>query len=308
MSFSSRIKEELSSQIPPARHCQLAELSAMSLCLGKFGYDDQEDPGFVISTENAYAARKYFTLFQKSLKVGIGVSVRTQPKKDRMSYQLFTGGQESAMQLLRLKGSTGEFRTTVDQRLCKSSCCKRACLRGYFLCLGSMSSPESGYHLELATPSRETADQILELMGAFSLEGKYVKRKKYHVVYLKGGEGIADFLKVIGAPKALLEFENTRIYKDMRGRVNRKVNCEAANITKTVTAAARQVEDIRLIDRMQGLDTLSSSLRQMALLRLEMPEASLEELGKMSDPPVGKSGVNHRLRKLSQLADSLREG
>ena len=152
---------------------------------------------------------------------------------------------------------------------------------------------------------RETAEQILSLMESFSLEGRTINRKNHIVVYLKEGEGIADFLKVIGAGGALLAFESARVYKDMRGRVNRKVNCEAANIQKTVNAATRQREDILLVEKRRGLSSLPKELSQVAALRLEYPEASLEELGKMFEPPVGKSGVNHRLRRIGQIAREL---
>ncbi len=301
MSFSSRIKEELLDQIPSSRHCQLAELAAMTVCCGSF-----EKEGNVqwlrVTSENEFVQRKYFTLAGKSLKVVFGVLTRTQ---NRSLCAESLRDQEMLISALKL---ANPLKKTVDPRLYKGSCCKRACLRGYFLCCGSMSRPETGYHLEIAVQSAETADQIIELMKSFSLEGKRVLRKKYHVVYLKDGEAIADFLKAIEAPRALMEFENTRIYKDMRSRVNRKVNCEAANISKTVTAAARQVEDIQLIDRMKGIDSLPPRLRQMAYLRLEEQEASLEELGRMFDPPIGKSGVNHRLRKISEIAQVLRQG
>ncbi|MCR4690078.1 MAG: DNA-binding protein WhiA [Lachnospiraceae bacterium] len=305
MSFSSQIKEELQQQTEEKRHCRLAELAALSAVCGRPEKDENGTERLVICTENAFVARKYFTLFRKSLKVYIVVGVQTKNKGSR-SYRLCVEGRE-AMDLvtstLRLtEGPAG----IVDERLCKNSCCMRAALRGYFLACGSMSDPSKGYHLEMATQDERAAEQIIRFMAAFSLEGKMIKRKNHFVVYLKEGEGIADFLKVIGAGRSLLEFENTRILKDMRGRVNRKVNCEAANISKIVAASARQVEDIRLIDRMMGLENLSPTLRQMAYLRLEQPDASLEELGKLADPPVGKSGVNHRLRKLSELAETLR--
>ena len=299
MSFSTQIKEELSEMIPSSRHCQLAELAAMTICMGSSAYRGGRT-GAQLSTENEFVARKYFTLAGKSLKVYIDVL------KQAHSIRLVTKTEEDFEVISRALKLQDSSAMKVDPRLYKGSCCKRACLRGYFLCCGSMSSPDKGYHLELSVMSEETAGQIMELMRAFSLDAKCILRKKYHVVYLKDGEGIADFLKVVEAPRALMEFENTRIYKDMRGRVNRKVNCEAANINKTVTAAARQVEDILLIDKVKGLNSLSPRLRQMANLRLEQPQASLEELGQMSEPPIGKSGVNHRLRKLSELAETLR--
>ena len=310
MSFSTQIKSELRDQTPKQRHCQLAELAALLSALA--GWEGAEgDKTLVLSTENVFVARKCFTLLEKSLKVEIGVKVRSIHKRQQEGrsgafYQLSVTGEKQLSELCGVLKLSDPIKRSVDERLIKSSCCRRAALRGYFLACGSMSDPSKGYHLELAAATEETAGQIIDLMGDFDLEGKQILRKNHRVVYLKDGEGIADFLKVVDAGKALLEFENTRIYKDMRGRINRKVNCEAANISKTVTAAARQVEDIQLIEKTVGLSSLSPSLRQMAYIRLENPEASLEELGKLADPPVGKSGVNHRLRKLSLAAERLR--
>jgi DNA-binding protein WhiA len=154
--------------------------------------------------------------------------------------------------------------------------------------------------------NRRQAEQIQKLFLDFGLDAKQVQRKKYYVVYIKEGENIADFLHVIEAHQALMEFENARIYKDVRNQVNRKVNCEAANINKTVKAATRQVEDIIFIRDKVGLATLAEGLEEIALLRIEYPEASLKELGEMLSPPVGKSGVNHRLKKLCEIAEGLR--
>jgi len=190
--------------------------------------------------------------------------------------------------------------------LVKSSCCKRAFLRGAYLAAGSMSDPNKSYHVEIVCPSEVQANQIMKMLQDFGLDAKTVLRKKYYVVYMKEGENIADFLNIIEAHKALMEFENLRILKEMRNSVNRRVNCETANITKTVTAATRQIEDIEYIRDHYGLRNLPENLRQIAEIRLEYPDAPLKELGSYLDPPVGKSGVNHRLRKISELADKIR--
>ena len=188
----------------------------------------------------------------------------------------------------------------------KNSCCQRAFLRGAFLSAGSMSDPEKGYHLELVCGLLTQALQIRELLLGFEIEARIVRRKKYFVVYIKEGAGISDFLNVTEAHVALMEFENSRVVRDVRNTVNRRVNCETANIAKTVNAAARQVEDILWLQQRYGLENLPEGLRQMAQVRLEHPDAPLKELGAYLDPPVGKSGVNHRLRKLCELAESIR--
>ena len=191
------------------------------------------------------------------------------------------------------------------EQLLKRSCCKRAFLRGAFLASGSISDPEKSYHFEIVCQNPEQAALLQELFESFELDAKIVQRKKYYITYLKEGAQIVDALNVMGAYVALMNLENVRILKEMRGSVNRIVNCETANINKVVGAACRQVEDIRYIQSRIGLDELPPALREMALLRLEYPDTSLKDLGELCDPPVGKSGVNHRLRKLGELAKKL---
>ena len=191
------------------------------------------------------------------------------------------------------------------EQLLKRSCCKRAFLRGAFLASGSISDPEKSYHFEIVCQNPEQAALLQELFESFELDAKIVQRKKYYITYLKEGAQIVDALNVMGAYVALMNLENVRILKEMRGSGNRIVNCETANINKVVGAACRQVEDIRYIQSRIGLDELPPALREMALLRLEYPDTSLKDLGELCDPPVGKSGVNHRLRKLGELAKKL---
>ena len=195
-----------------------------------------------------------------------------------------------------------------QHRLIQNTCCKRAFLRGAFLAAGSLSDPEKAYHLEFAVLSEGFASFIREMLAFFELEAKIVRRKRYFVVYIKEGSQIVELLGLMGAHISLMQLENVRIVKEMRNSVNRKVNCETANLNKTVSAAVRQAEDIRYIQEKIGLDKLPMDLEETARLRLEHTEASLKELGDMLSPKVGKSGVNHRLRKLSQIADDLREG
>ena len=186
-------------------------------------------------------------------------------------------------------------------------CCKRAFLRGAFLAGGSVSDPEKSYHLEISSPGTEKALQVLNCAKAFEIEAKIVERRKYQIAYFKEGSYISDMLNVMGAHISLLEFENIRIVKDLRNDVNRKVNCETANMDKTVKAAIKQVEDSHYIMNTVGLDSLDDALADVARLRLEYQDTSLKDLGAMLSPPVGKSGVNHRLRKISQIADEIRE-
>ena len=302
MSFSSGVKEELYRHISPARHCQLAELAALVQFCGHI----EEDGSLLVQSENPLVIRKCFTLLKKTFKIEAVAKSQMQTQ----NYRLFVTGEDAfrVLEALKICDTAGHLmmRHLTDPVLIKNSCCKRAYLRGCYMAVGSMSDPYKSYHLELVCGLQAQAEQLLKILHDFSLDAKMIIRKKYHVVYMKEGENIADFLNITEAHKALMEFENTRIYKGMRNMVNRKVNCEAANITKTVNAATRQVEDIRLIREKMGLEGLPEPLRQMAYVRLENPQASLGELGKLLDPPVGKSGVNHRLRKLGELAKELK--
>ncbi len=196
--------------------------------------------------------------------------------------------------------------TQVSPLLLKNGCCRRAYLRGTYLSIGSMSNPKRSYHLEFVCGSMPQAEQLCGVLTGFELEAKVIRRKKYHVVYLKESACIVDLLNIMEAHVSLMELENLRILKDISNRVNRRVNCEAANIVKTVNAANRQVEDIKLIQEKRGLSSLPENLRKAAELRLERPDATLGELSQLMAPPIGKSGMNHRLRKLSEIAEELK--
>jgi hypothetical protein len=189
--------------------------------------------------------------------------------------------------------------------LLQNTCCRRAYIRGAFLAAGSISDPSKSYHFEIVCASMPQALQLQELMTGFETDAKIVERKDRFVVYLKEGSQIVDMLNVMEAYVSLMNLENVRILKEMRNSVNRKVNCETANISKTVNAAVKQLEDIEKIRDTIGFDRLPAHLKEMALLRLEHPDAPLKELGGYLDPPVGKSGVNHRLRRLSEIADEI---
>lgn len=313
MSFSGMVKEELAKHVNPARHCQLAELAAILHYCGQAGEDEQGRALLQIRTENACVARKYFTLLKKTFNIDTDVILDGQ-KEERGSgaEQLVVHKEEDVIRILHaVKWMDKDGRLLKDEHkvnplLVKNACCQRAFLRGAYLAVGSMSDPEKSYHLELVCMEEEQALQLQELIQGFGLEARIIRRKKYHVVYMKEGASIVDFLNIIEAHVALMEFENLRILKEMRNSINRRVNCEAANITKTVNAASKQTEDIILIRDTFGFDNLPEGLRQMAEVRLEHPDATLKELGEFLTPSVGKSGVNHRLRKLSELAEKIR--
>lgn len=201
---------------------------------------------------------------------------------------------------------SGEVKAELSAKKRHSKDERRLFLRDVFLRSGSVSDPEKSYHFEIVCATKPEAERILTAIRDFGLDAKTVERKGHTVVYLKEAEQIADMLKILGASKSLLSYENVRIVKEMRNSVNRQVNCETANLGKTIGAAVRQVSDIRFIEERQGLSSLPENLREMAEIRLLHPEASLPELGTYFTPPIGKSGVNHRLRKISEIAEDLR--
>ena len=292
MSFSGEIKEELLAQYAKARHCNLAELSALLHMCGEFSEDEKGICTLRFKTENFPVARKCFTLMEKTFNIRTDIAIRRNPQKGSWNYMLFCKGEE----LLAVK-----------HVMVQAVCCKRAYIRGAFLAAGSISDPKKSYHFEIVCSTQEEARYLQNMINSFDLDAKIVIRKHNYIVYLKEGSQIVDVLNVMEAPVALMELENIRIMKDMRNCVNRKVNCETANIRKIVSAAVRQREDIMYIRDTVGFDKLPEGLKIIALARLAHPEAPLKDLGELLDPPLGKSGVNHRLRKLSEIADRLRE-
>ena len=312
MSFSSEVKEELSEQIASGRHCRLAETAAiLSLC-GKIVITENDRYCVKIQTENLAVARKYFTLLRKTFNIRAEVSVRKS--REVRFYSVIVSKDPEASRLLGETclldedGNVSECMSPMHHRLLRQNCCRRAFIRGAFLAVGSVSDPKKSYHFEIVCTAPEKARQLQELLASYDVDAKVVLRKRHYVVYIKEGSQIVELLGLMGAHISLMQLENVRIVKEMRNSVNRKVNCETANLNKTVSAAVRQAEDIRYIQEKIGLDKLPMDLEETARLRLEHTEASLKELGDMLSPKVGKSGVNHRLRKLSQIADDLREG
>lgn len=315
MTFSGEVKQELSNQIAEARHCQLAELAAIVGLCGSVCISASGRYRLRIHTENITVARKCFTLLEKTFNICSNVSVRIHKgsKKSNQIYTVLVSDHEivlnllQALKLLDEDGDVAEQVSPANQLLVQKSCCRRAFIRGAFLCAGSISNPEKSYHFEIVCVSEERALQLQALIHTFGPDAKIVQRKKHYIVYIKEGAQIVDMLNIMEAHISLMNLENIRIVRDMRNNVNRKVNCEAANINKTVNAAVRQMEDIRYLETVKGLNTLPAGLAEIAWLRLNNPDASLKELGEMLVPPVGKSGVNHRLRKLSQMAEELRQ-
>lgn len=306
MSFSGEVKEELAKHISSARHCQMAELAALLNFCGQYGRDAYGGYTIGFQTENEAVVRKSFTLLQKTFNIEAEAVVSRNRLSENVIYTVIIQSHEDTIQILRatrFMDEDGEIQEQVS--LDRSQ--RRAYIRGAFLAAGSMSNPEKSYHIEIVCSARKKAEQLQAIINSFGLDAKVIGRKKSYVVYLKEGSQIVDLLNVMEAPVALMEMENVRILKEMRNMVNRKVNCETANINKTVSAAVKQAEDIRFIRDTVGLSELPEGLEEIATLRLENPNATLKELGELLSNPLGKSGVNHRLRKLSEIAEQLKE-
>ena len=286
MSFSSEVKEELAKQFGRSRHCQIAELAGILELEGML----DEERKLVVSNENSLLQTKYCLLLQK----------------------IFGEKQEVLQIMQTLHWDQEPYRSRkinhrrADGMLVQQTCCKRAFIRGAFMAAGSISDPNKSYHFEIVCREIAQAKQLQDAINSFEMEAKIVARNKHQVVYLKEGAQIVDMLNIMEAHVALMNLENVRILKEMRNSVNRQVNCETANINKTVNAAVKQIEDIKFIQKKGRLQELPDNLYEMAQVRLEHPEAPLKELGAYLNPPVGKSGVNHRLRKISEIAENMR--
>ncbi len=313
MSFSGKVKEELGKNISPARHCRIAETAAFICMCGTVVINRFDRYSLKIRTENLIVARKVFTLIEKTFNIKTDISVRRNISKHSVSYSVVVRRSRDALRILQAVKMTGENQNAADELyavnplITQQVCCKRAFLRGAFQASGSMSDPAKAYHFEIVCASERVAEQIRDMICSFDMDAKIVPRKKSFVVYLKEGSQIVDILNIMEAHVSLMELENVRILKEMRNSVNRKVNCETANINKTVSAAVKQLEDITYLRDRIGFENMPEALVEAALARLSNPDATLKELGESLTPPVGKSGINHRLRKLSEMAEKARQ-
>ncbi|WP_066397642.1 DNA-binding protein WhiA [Cytobacillus eiseniae] len=310
MSFASETKKELTN-LEIKDCCSRAELSALIRMNGSLSFSNKKlivD----IQTENAAIARRIYILIKKNYDVQVELLVRKKMRLKKNNVYIVRLAEQTKEILDDLKILTEGFIFThnISEELIQKKCCKRSYLRGAFLAGGSVNNPEtSSYHLEISSLYKEHNDSLCELMNTFNLNSKTLERKKGFIVYLKEAEKITEFLIIIGANNALLRFEDIRIVRDMRNSVNRLVNCETANLNKTIGAALRQVENIRYIDETIGLHVLPDKLREIAELRVAYQDVTLKELGEMvSGGNISKSGINHRLRKIDEIADKLRIG
>ncbi|WP_035054420.1 DNA-binding protein WhiA [Carnobacterium pleistocenium] len=306
MSYASEVKKELT-QLEVHREHAKAELAALIRMNGTVGLVDKK---FILNvqTENAAIARRIYVLLKDHFDVESELLVRRKMKLKKNNIyivRLKQGTQEVLSDLSIMEGMF--LHSHVSDEVIGNTQKVKSYLRGAFLAGGSVNNPEtSRYHLEIHSSYEEHNDDICQMMNQFGMNARTLERRNGYITYLKEAEKIADFLALIGATSGMLKFEDVRIIRDMRNSVNRLVNCENANLNKTIDAASKQIESIKFIDDTIGLDKIPSKLREIALVRLENPEVTLKELGEMiPSGTISKSGINHRLRKLNEMAEKL---
>lgn len=309
MSFASETKNELTRLEVHLEHAK-AELSALIRMNGSVTLYNHQ---FILNvqTENAAIARRIYVLLKQHYEVESELLVRRKMKLKKNNVYIVRLKQGTKQVLEDLEIMDGlSLNSHVTQEIMTSEQKMRSYLRGAFLAGGSVNNPEtSSYHLEIYSNYEEHNEDICRMMNAFQLNARQIDRRNGYITYLKEAEKIADFLALIGASNAMMKFEDVRIVRDMRNSVNRLVNCENANINKVVNAASRQMEEIALIEAEVGLDSLPEKLQEIARVRMDNPDISLKELGEiLPSGAISKSGVNHRLRKISEFAQGLKNG
>lgn len=313
MSFASEVKNELARIEPEKKCCMLAEIAGFLRVAGSIGLAGGGKFKIVITTENPAIVRHYKKLIQEYFGVettfGIGESDFSGRQK---TYNINIDAENRSEQILRETGillvreGNNYISDGIYQGLVKSKCCKRAYLRGVFMGSGTMSNPEKSYHLEFVCHTEAFAADLKKMINSFQdLEARQYKRGNHYIVYMKKADYIGDTLGIMGADSHSLKIENTWVDKSMRNKVNRMANCDNANVDKIVEAAMKQVEAIKKIRDVKGLNWLPEKLRETAELRLENPDISLAALGELCSPPLKKSGINGRLRKIEELAEKL---
>ena len=301
MSFSGEVKKELALKTGIPDHCRRAELAALFQCGGRLCTDSEGKKSIIFSSENAEIVKKCFTFLTKSYKIALLLPEEYLDDRNRTEYVLTVTDGESVERIL---SDLGFFENPEQlRRILEKPCCKRAYIRGLFLMNGSITDPAKGYHWELKVPGEQEAEQVLSILAEFGITPKQTTRKGQHYLYLKEGSETGDMLTLTEATNALLKFEEQRVLRETRGIINRRVNCECANLNKTLSASGKQIAGIEYIRDTVGFDSLPENLVELAELRLEHPTASLSELGEMLHPALGRSGVNHRLQKLMSIAE-----
>lgn len=303
ISFSMLVKNELVKNIPSQRHCRIAELSVLIASYGTINGNS-----LLFKSDNEKIAQKYFTLLKKTFNICadafenkgfFAVEVKNQ---DDIVIVL------QAVKIFNTRLEVQNYDGIVPNVLIKNECCRRSFVKTAFLCYGTISDPTKGAHLEYVFNKEAHANQLIEVLKTMDISAKLsIRKNKRYVVYVKEREDVGDFLRMTEASVAIMEFENTMIKREIANNQNRINNCDVANSGKQIDAAQKQLDDIEYLNECIGLSNLPDTLRSVAEARLENPDVGLKELGELMKPPLGKSGVNHRLRKISEMAQKHRE-
>lgn len=307
MSFSNEVRNELAHIIPGKACCQQAELAALLALRGEIIAKEDGKRYLQVEAENAASARKVYRLLKEFCKLQPAVRIvqRKRFKQTRfyLAESLLTDADMQFLQAAGLIDLEGNLHREADWKMLGKNCCKRAYLRGVFMCKGFINRPEGNYHFEIVLNDSNMAQDIKKILAKLKLEARIGERKNNLIVYIKDSEKIVDFLRLVEASKALLDFENVRIIKSMRNQVNRQVNCETANLGKTIDASVRQVELIENLIEKVGINKIPRQFKELAVLRIDHPDSTLKELGLMMTPPLTKSGVAYRMRKMERFAE-----
>lgn len=306
MTYSTVVKNELCEIVNINSCCMVSEICAIVRMVGNWVYNGDDLVEILIRTEN----EKLADIFTKGIKKFYGINVinaiSESANKRRVINNLSISKDDITDDLVNdLKSVIPEYYNFEHSK--SGKCCTRAFLRGAFLASGSISNPRKTYHLEISTKDEETALILSAFFNDFHINPKILLRNDTFVVYIKDAEDISNFLNIVGAHQAMMNYENIRIEKNMRNNVNRAVNCETANIQKTLDASFKQLKAIRYIADTKGLSYLKENLKQVAMCRIENPDLGLADLGEELDPPLGKSGVSHRMKKIINIANELQE-
>ena len=305
MSYTAEVKEELSRVAPRRSCCPKAELAALVRVEGTLHITGAGHYRLEVATETAPVARKAIKLLHELYGLKTELTVRRSILHKTNNYLITVPRQAAlaaALSDLGVLDEEGNISYRIPGRLVRKDCCAISYLRGAFLGGGFVADPHGDFHFELTAEAPEMAEDLVALMARFEMEARVTRRRGLFAVYLKGAEPIVTFLALVGAHRALLRAEDVRVMKSVRNRVNRLVNAETANLMKSTDAAMVQLDRISLLAERRGLDSLPPALRDLAYLRLEHPDVSLRELGELAEPPLSKSAVYHRIRRLEELA------
>lgn len=281
MSFSSDVKEELSKISNYNKEILACEFVGYTLS----GNTIETEKNFEFITENEFNIEHLY-------KILFNLEIEYEPEINGKCYVAQIDKKSAENVIKDYQDINGDNRKNI--------------VKGAFLGAGSVNNPEKNYHLEMMFNSKEKSDFVMQICKEYGVNFKEIKVNGKYQIYIKESEEISRFLALIGANRAVLKFEDVRVMKEMKNNINRKVNCETANLNKTVDAALRQIEDINFIKKKRKFDKLPKELKDVAILRLENPDLSLKDLSELIDPPIGKSGINRRLKKIHEFAEELR--